>query len=266
MPEPGVQSIVRALDILELLSMSGESLGVSEIARQLGLNKSTTHRILGILLERGYVDRSGRDARYRAGLRMVDLASVRLHELELKAEAYPVLSDLNRRTGFSAHMAILDGNQAVYIEKIDSPSRLRLYSQIGRRIPLHCTALGKVLLAGLPDRVLEPLLSRLVLSACTHRSRTTAEDLRAELDQVRRLGWATDDEEHEQAVRCVAAPVRDYRNRVVAAVSLSGPAVDLSLSPDQWPVKAVLSASRTISERMGARPEEAAGPSEGDIP
>lgn len=246
MEKPAVQVLDRALDLIELLSLERSGLGVTELGGRLSLHKSTVHRLLSALAERGYIEKE--DSRYRLGLKFVELASLRLNQLELKTEAAPELRRLTESLGQVVHLAILDGTEAVYIEKLEPQTSLRMYSQIGRRIPLHCTALGKSLLSGLkePDRA--AIATRLGFQKFTAATITTPEGLLQELDRVQKRGWSIDDGEYEDGIRCVGSPVRDYTGRVIAAISASG-----SARPGGFEdiARQVTATARAISRRMG---------------
>ncbi len=252
MEKPAVQVLDRALDLIELLSLESSGLGVTELGARLSLHKSTVHRLLSALAERGYIEKD--DGRYRLGLKFVELASLRLNQLELKTEASPTLRRLASRLDRVAHLAILDGIEAVYIEKLEPQASLRMYSQIGRRIPVHCTALGKSLLSGLSETELNTLTARITFERFTQATLTTPELLKEDVVRTRQRGWSLDDEEYERGIRCVAVPVRDYTRRVVAAISVSGPArVEDRMEEVAYQVQ---DAAFEISRRMGYALEE----------
>jgi DNA-binding IclR family transcriptional regulator len=252
MEKPAVQVLDRALDLIELLSLERSGLGVTELGGRLSLHKSTVHRLLSALAERGYIEKN--DGRYRLGLKFVELASLRLNQLELKTEASPTLRRLASTLDRVAHLAILDGTEAVYIEKLEPQASLSMYSQIGRRIPVHCTALGKSLLSGLSETELNALTARLTFEKFTQATLTTPDRLKEDVARTRQRGWSLDDEEYERGIRCVAVPVRDYTKRIVAAVSVSGPArVEDRMEEIAYQVQ---DAAFEISRRMGYAPGE----------
>jgi len=253
MEKTAVQTLDRALDVIELLSLERDGLGVTEIGSRIALHKSTVHRLLNSLADRGYIEKT-ESSRYRLGLKFIELASLRLNHLELKTEAAPALRRLAELAGRVAHLAILDDTEAVYIEKVEPVASLRMYSQIGRRIPVHCTALGKSLLSGLEEGDLRTLLGRLPYQRFTASTKTTPAELRLEIDRTRARGWSLDDAEHEDGIRCVAAPVRDYTSKVIAAISVSGPANQGQRAEDL--ADEVRGTALAISRRMGYAQEE----------
>lgn len=246
----GVQVLDRAFDILDILSLEPEGLGITLLAERTALHKSTVHRIVNALAERGYVEKT-QSGQYRIGLKMVDISSVYLNQVELKTEARPILRELTQRTGITTHLAILDGTSAVYIDKVAVEQYLRLYSQIGRRIPVHCSALGKCLLAGLSAAELDKLLSKYQYDIFTDKTITDENTLREQIAAVHHKGYAIDDREHEEGIRCVAAPVLDYRGKIIAAISMS--ASEKQMTDEQLDEYAayIVQAANQISIRMG---------------
>lgn len=250
MSEKGAQLIDRLLDILELLSLEKDGLGVTEIGNRTGLHKSTVHRIVSALAERGYIEKVSGRGIYKIGLKLVEISSVYLNSVELKTEARPYLHELTAHLGQPSHLAILDDTDAVYIDKVDMVNNIRLYSQIGRRIPVYCSALGKCLLSGLNDNEMQEIVSRCSFEKYT--ANTLDKD--ALLKQVRAVaaaGWAIDDEEHDEGIRCVASPVLDYRGKVIAAVSIAGPAAVIAPQNDSETGRVLRETALKISERMG---------------
>lgn len=246
-----VQSLDRALDIIELLSLEREGLGVTEIGNRISLHKSTVHRLLNSLADRGYIEKVERSSLYKLGFKFVEIASLRLNHLELKIEAVAPLRRLAESLGQTVHLAILDGTEVVYIEKIEPVSTLRMYSQIGRRAPLHCTALGKSLLSGLSDDQLALLVGQLSFQRFTSDTLTKPEQLIREVEQVRKVGWSLDDNENEEGIRCIAAPIRDYARNVIAAISVSGDKKIISKKRESEIAQHVKDTAYTISQRMG---------------
>lgn len=222
----GVQSVERALDVLEVLAAGG-ALGISEVAAGAGLPDGTAHRLLRTLVARGYV-RQHPDRRYALGAGLLGLgAGARRAAV---AVAGPFLSRLVELSGETANLAVLEGDRVVYVAQAPSPHRLRIFAEVGRHVTAHSTAVGKVLLAGLPDAEVTALLGRTGMPARTARTCTTRGGLLTQLAAVRCQGWAVDDEEEETGVRCVAVPVQDGR-RVLAAMSVSGPASRVPARP-----------------------------------
>lgn len=215
-----VQSVDRALELLEALAAAEVSLGVGELARAVGLPQGTTHRLLRSLEQRGYVhqDATRKYSIGTAALRIGDAA-----QRSLARGAKPYLAELVEASGESANLAVLEGHDVVYVAQSPSPHSLRMFTEVGRHVSPHATAVGKVMLAAMPrDRALA-VLRRTGLPRHTEHTITELDEFLAELDLARERGWAVDEGEQELGVRCLAVPVHQ-RGQVVAAVSLSGPA------------------------------------------
>jgi len=214
----GVQSVDRALDVLEALAAHGGEAGLSEIAATTGLPYGTIHRLLRTLLARGYV-RQESDRRYALGGALVRLGGAA--ENMVATWARPYLARMVELSGETANLAVLEGDFVVYVAQVPSPRRLRMFAEVGRRVPAHSTAVGKVLLADRPDAA--AILERTGMPRRTDRTITSVPEMLAELERVRERGYALDLGEEETGVHCLAVPVRDGQ-RVVAGMSVSGPA------------------------------------------
>lgn len=220
--EGGIQSINRALDIIEALSGERNGLGVSEISRRIGLHKSTAYRMLQTLAAREYIEKND-EGNYRIGLNLIKAVSYHINSLELQTEARPFITKVTRELGLTCHMGVLDGNEVVYIEKMDVFSNVRLYAQIGVHVPSYSCSLGKCLLSNYSTSDLRKLMANCTFVRFTDRTIGSIEELIRDLDGVRKRGWAIDDEESETGYRCLGAPIYDYRGDIIAAISASGP-------------------------------------------
>jgi len=248
-----VQTLDRAFDIVELLSRETGGLNLTEIATRMNLNKSTAHRILAALLERGYVEKREQGKVYRLGLEFIELSSAFLNSLELKTEARPILNQLSRQTGQTVFMAVMREGDVVCIDKVESFSGLRRRKIIGKRTPPYATSLGKSLLTGLTEAEIVKLFEDRPFNGITEHTIDNVHDLLKEVDLTRRRGWAQGNQENEPGTMCVGAPVHDYRNTVVAAV---GAAWEIEAQPDldlKRVAALVVEATREISHRMGCR-------------
>ena len=213
-----VQSLDRAFDILELLSKEPEGMILTEIGNRLNLHKSTVFRLLSSLKNRGYIEKIDNNI-YKLGLGFIDLCSIYLNNLELKTEAEPFMRKLSMFSTQTVFLAILQDNKAVYIDKVENFESMRKYSIIGRKTPLHSSALGKSLLMGIPDEEIKEIFAE---SGFEIKTKNTIRDITRLLDEIkisRERGWSFDDEEGEEGIRCVAAPIYDYRNKIIASVS-----------------------------------------------
>jgi IclR family transcriptional regulator, pca regulon regulatory protein len=221
------QSLERGLAVLCAFSPDRPALGISELARDLGLTRSTTHRYVATLASLGFLDQDASTRKYRLGPRVLDLGFSVLGSLGLREIAAPHLRRLTDSTGHTSNLAIRDDTDVILIDRVRGrPGRyhhLEFTLHVGSRIPAYCSATGKVLLASLPRRDLEKLLDRIDLLQRGPRTLTSKRALLAELDQVRRTGIAVNDEELESALRSIAAPVRARSGEVVAAINVAIP-------------------------------------------
>ncbi|MEW6045280.1 MAG: IclR family transcriptional regulator, partial [Bacillota bacterium] len=189
--------------------------------------------------------------RYQLGLGLFELGSLVVATAELRKVARPVLESIHSACGETVHLAILDEGDVVYIDKIESRNKLRMYSEVGRRAPAHCTGLGKVLLAHLPDGELQRVIDRKGLRAYTSRTITSAHALREHLARVRLQGYAVDAGEHEELVRCAAAPVFDHMGKALAAVSVAAVAVEVGSARFEELISLVRDGAHRISAALG---------------
>jgi IclR family KDG regulon transcriptional repressor len=247
-----VNSVQRAAAILGLLMREGR-LGLSQVARSLGIPKSTAHSILETLEGEGLVGRDGSTGTFGLGIRLLELGQAAQESFELRRVASPHLLALNRDLDETVHLTVLDGDVVLYVECFESSKRLRTYSVIGVRAPLHCTAVGKAILAFLDDDEQIRLLNRIPLDRFTARTITGRTALRAHLKAVRARGWSVDDVEHEEGVRCVGAPVFDHLGRVCASISISGPTQRITAGSLPRLAKKAQATALAISRTLGYR-------------
>ncbi|SDD07705.1 IclR family transcriptional regulator [Actinokineospora iranica] len=216
------QSLDRALTVLAALAEGRRTL--DELAATVGVHKTTVLRLLRTLETHRFVHRD--DIRhYRLGTALFDLANRALDDRDVRRCAEPALRALNERTGHTVHLASYEGGEVVYIDKYESTHQVRMYSRVGKRAPLHCTAVAKVLVAAFESSRRREIAESVQYTAMTENTITTPEAYLAELAAVADRGWALDDSEHEDFIHCVAAPIRGARGEVLAAASVSVPKV-----------------------------------------
>ena len=246
----GVQSVGRAVSILELLADSQGELGVTELGRRLGVHKATASRLVATLAEHGLVERNPVTDKYRLGFGLIHLAGSAMAGMDLAREARPVLEELAERTEETVNLAVLDGDGVLNVDQITSPRTVASQSWIGRRTPWHCTSSGKVLVAFLPEDELAQLLAA-ALERHSRKTVTDPERLRAILAEAQTRGYAQTIEELEDGLNAVAAPIRRADGHVIAAVSVAGPA--FRMRPADLPriARTVVDATGTISRRLG---------------
>jgi DNA-binding IclR family transcriptional regulator len=215
-------AVERALAILELAADHPEGLSNSEISRALGIPKSSASYILRALERRGYLRRDVASGKYYVGLKVLSLGRDALAGISLADLAVPVLRSLVERTRLTAHLAVLDHGQAVYVAKVDAPGFIKMDTWVGRRMYVHSTSVGKALVAHLPEADVEAILREHGLKKRTPKTISRVTRFFDELEEIRAQGYAVDDEENSLGARCVAAPIFDAMGRVPAAVGLSG--------------------------------------------
>ncbi|HQE05962.1 MAG: IclR family transcriptional regulator [Tepidanaerobacteraceae bacterium] len=245
-----VQSVKRAMMILEELATEKEGLGVTELAKRINLHKSTVHRMLNTLLDIGYVEQNLASEKYRLGMKILFLGGTILERMDIRHEAHDLLKELSEKVNETVHLVVPDGFRAIYIDKMDSNKTIRMHSQIGRIAPLHASAVGKAILAFSEDVFIKELIER-GLEKFTSNTITEPKDLLRHLKMIRERGFSVDDEENEEGIRCVGAPIFNYTGKVIGAVSVSGPTVTVTQERINQISESVIDCAKKISHRMG---------------
>jgi DNA-binding IclR family transcriptional regulator len=246
-----VQVLDRALAILTVLgNQQGES-SLAELCAALNLHKSTVHRLIMVLERHGLVGKNPITGRYRLGLRLFEMGSKAIAALDIREHARPFLVRVQQETQETVNLAILDQGEVLYVEKVEPHRNLRMAASLGGRFPAHSTALGKAMLAGLPEPEVDAILQTHGMKARTPNTITSAADLKAELRTVRAQGYAIDDEENEEGARCVAAAALDHFGRPLVAISVSGPAFRVNKAKVSLIAKSVVEAAEELSGVLG---------------
>lgn len=219
---PNSTAVERAFAILEFLDSTQRKWNISEISRRLKLPKSTTHILILTLEHLGYIQRDPASRSFSLCLKLSGLGRSVLKNMPLPTIALPFMKTLAQSLRLTTHLAMLDKGQAIYVQKVDGPGFIRFDTYIGKRTNLHCTAVGKVLLAHSPAKMQEEYLNKTTFIRHTKRTIISSSQLKKELLNIRRQGWAMDDQEEELDVRCLAMPVYGEDNSVVAALGVSG--------------------------------------------
>ena len=246
----------RALAILDVLSAQGPDLSLGEISEKLGLHKSTAHRLMMVLERHKLVDRNSANARYRLGLKLFELGTRAVSQLDLRERARSVLERLVLETGETVHLSILDDTEVLYLDKVEPARSVRMSSTVGRRNPAYCTAMGKAILAHLPEAQVEAIVHKHGLKAMTSNTITSLLELKEELADIRVRGYSVDDEEIEEGVRCVGCVVRDFSGGPMAAISVSGPSFRVTLEKVKGLSRAVVAAAGALSAQLGFKGEQ----------
>jgi DNA-binding IclR family transcriptional regulator len=243
------RSVLKALDVLETLVAAPGPMSLSDIARAVDRPLPTVHRLLRTLELRDYVE--SLHGSYRLTLKLFDLGTTVASRIDIVAESRPRVEALCNELDETINVSVRSGTSAVYVLKVESPRSVRLISQLGMHVPLHCTAMGKVLLAYLDEAQREEVLESLELLPRTDHTIVARDALEAELDRVAGRGWAVDAQEFDYGLICVAAPIFDHTGRVTAAISAAGP--EARMPEDRLPEvgASVASAAADISRRLG---------------
>lgn len=248
-----VQVIDRAVAILDEIAKAPHDLSGIEISEKLGLHKSTVHRLLAVLDSNGLVERRPEGSRYGLGWRVFELGIVAASRLDLLERAKPHVARLVDLTGETAHFGVLRQGEVVSLVNVDSRYTVRTPATVGRRIPLHCTSQGKAILAFMPPEVVEEHLAGCVFTRLTRNTIPDRERFLEELALVRKRGYALDNEEFEEGLRCLAAPVHDHSGAVAGAVGIAGPSFRMSGARLSQLSRAVMEVAAGLSEALGFR-------------
>ncbi len=246
-----VKSVSRALDIITLVSLKKGGLGVTEIANQIDINKSSVYRILSTLVQYGYIEQDSETGRYKLGYKLLEVSSKLLESIDLRAEARPYLQELENLTNEVIHLVVYDQGEVVYIEKLEGNETLRMHSKVGKRAPMHCTSVGKAILAYLPTNVVQDILDRKGMPMHTDKTITNKDNFLQELIEVRKRGYALDTEENEYGITCIAVPIFDHLGKVIAAVSISGPTMRMTKERMEKLQSQMIQIGKKISKRLG---------------
>lgn len=252
-PNYPIKVLTKTFSVLETLLKNKAPMSMTEISERLDFYPSTIHRILDTLKYGGYVEQDPTTQKYQLGLKLLELGMAKLQQIDLVGEATPYLKELAKKCNETVHLAILEDSQVLYLAKEESSQTIRMISYVGRRAPIHCTALGKVLLANLPLEERNKLLDRIELPRLTEHTITDRKQLEIELEEIVENGFGLDREEHEQDVRCIAAPVRNYQEKVIAAVSISSPAYRINEKNQNHIKEEIVATCKKISSRLGFR-------------
>lgn len=213
--------LARGLNLLEVLAQSAEGMTAIELADSIGIHKTSVYRYLNTLLQAGYIQTNG-DGRYHLGNKILELSSQLLRRTPLRETAHPFLVNLSAETEKTVHLCVLDGHDVVYIDKVESQRSLPILSRIGSRAPAYCTGVGKALLSGLPTDQVVSLLREVTLERRTPNTITDPIQLLEEIKLTAERGYAIDNGEHEEGIKCFAAPIKGYSGDIVGAISITG--------------------------------------------
>lgn len=256
-----INSLDRALRILTILGERGVPMRVSDISRKLGIDKSTAYRIISTLRTRGFVEQESDTRKYTLGLKVLEVAALKLRSIKLVPAAKPFMEELMLRTREAVHLGVLAEGEVMYVDSEQCSGPFNVNTQVGGRAPVHSSAVGKALLAYRSPEEVSRIVATRGLTRFTDRTIISTEDLLEHLASVRKQGWAMDDEETYIGVRCLASAVLDHRGRAVASVGVSGPIQHMTHERISFLGQLVKEAAAKISKRLGYVP----GTSEGIV-
>ncbi|MCZ8515092.1 IclR family transcriptional regulator [Paenibacillus filicis] len=248
---PIIQAVDRALRILDLFDEFHTELKITDISERMVLHKSTVHSLLKTLQMHGYIDQNPENGKYKLGMKLFERGNFVIHGLDIRKIAKSYLMKLSTNTGQTTHLVILDGKEGVYIDKVEGPQALIVYSRIGRRINLHSSGVGKALAAFRSHDELKKMLDGYEYKRMTPNTIDNESDFLKELRKVADQGYAIDNQENEPGVRCVAAPILNHTGHAIAAISLS--TLTSRVDDDQFAgyIDMVKNAVEELSEQMG---------------
>ncbi|MGA2101450.1 MAG: IclR family transcriptional regulator [Candidatus Sulfotelmatobacter sp.] len=247
-------AVERALGMLEAVAQEPDGLSNAEISRKLQIPKSSASYILRTLEKQGYLNRDSHSGKYRVGLKILSLSRGALSGIDVRELALPIMRHLVEKTSLTCHLAILDGSEAVYIEKVEPPGFIRMDTWVGRRMRVHATSVGKALVAHIQRERLEKMLAEAGMEKRTHKTITTVPKFLKELEKVRAQGYAVDDEENNLEARCVGAPVFNQLGGIEASLGLSGTIHQVNSQTMPRILEALKDAARHLSMQLGYRP------------
>lgn len=250
-PNQLIKSLDRALDILELIVGRENGMGVTEISRELDIHKSTVYRLLDTLKFRGYLEKNEDNHKYITGINLFELSSKVLNDIDSRVRVRPYLEELMQKTKETIHLGILDSGEIIYLDKVESTATIRMYSQVGKRVSAHSTSLGKAIMAHLPEEQVKEILQEKGMEKETKNTITEKEKFLKHLEKVRKQGYAVDDEEQEEDIRCIAGPIFNHRGEVVAAFSISAPITRMNETRMKELAELVVEYSQKMSRSLG---------------
>ena len=241
----------KLLKIMELLVNHPQGIGLTKIAKSLSLSSPSVHRFMSILMEEGWVDQN-QHKKYFLTFKITSLGEKYLRKQEIREIAHPFLLKLRDQVGETIHLGVLQGNLIVYLDKIDSKQTIQLASHVGSSVPCHCTALGKIILAFSDEEKVKSILSTVEWIKYTENTIDNIDDFVKELFLTKERGYSIDNVEWERGIRCFAAPIMNYEKKVIAAVSVSGPAFLQSEEVNKNIISNMLNISKEISMSFGS--------------
>jgi len=252
-PKYPIKVLLNAFSIFDILIKKNQPVTIHELSETLNIYPSTIHRILDTLHYLGYIEKRVDSDEYQIGLKAIELGLLKLNQISLIQEAKPYLEALSKEMNENIYLGVLFEGEVMYEAKKEALRKISLVTHIGTRAPVHCTSLGKVLIANLPPKEREKILENTPLQRLTKNTIVDRKALEKEIEQVQKLGYALDNEEYENEIRCIAAPVKNHQGKVIAAISISGPSYRFTPDREESMIKAIMETAKKISVRLGLR-------------
>ncbi|RCW77211.1 IclR family transcriptional regulator [Saliterribacillus persicus] len=249
---PIIQSVERALSIIDLFDEQHPELKITDISNRLNLNKSTTHSLLKTLKEHNYIKQNHDSGKYSLGLKVLERGQFVLNSMDIRQISKEYLGQLSEKTGQTTHLVIMEGMYGVYIDKVEGASAI-VYSRIGKRVPIHCSAVGKSLMAFKSLNEIDDLLTDYNFFKQTSKTITTKQKYLRELQKVKDTGYSVDDEENEPGIYCIAVPIFDYSNQAVAAISISTTKQTINQAMKKLIIQELKQTCDQISNQLGSK-------------
>ncbi len=248
---PMTDATIRLFQIIEFLANARDWVSLRTMARELHISAASAYRTLNSLKEIGYVRQDSQDAKYQLTLKIAGISAQVLDNVQLRQIAHPFLQELTSQTNETTHLAVLEDIEIVYIDKVDNSQAIRMRSRVGQRGYLHCTAVGKSMLAFIPEPQRETVFSRLKLQPLTENTITDPELFREHLSKIRHQGYAVDDEENEVGIRCIGSPIFDHAGRITGALSISGWTITMTRERIPQLASQIIQSCQKISQELG---------------
>ena len=246
-----MQSVERTLTIMELLSDYNEGLGLTDISSKVNLHKSTVHRLLGTLIYMGYVVQDPSSNKYRISLKLYEIGAKRVDSIGVLSASKPFTKVLMENTNEVVHLVVRDGNSIVYIDKVEANNTIIMASRVGKRSPMYCTSVGKAMLAHMGDSEINDVWEQSKIEKLTDKTIVDLDEFKKELEDIRKKGYAEDDEENEIGVRCIGAPIFNRNGEIEGAISVSGPTIRVTKEKVAEIAAEVKKCAELISKELG---------------
>lgn len=248
-----VQSVDRTLTILEVLSDYEDGLGITEISEKVELHKSTVHRLLNTLIFKGYIKQDKNTNKYGLTLKLFELGNKKVESMDLVSVVEPYLKELMEKTNEVVHLGMREGSDIIYVSKMEPQKSMKMYTRIGMRKPIYCTAMGKAMMAYMTEEEAQKIWDESDIQKLTNNTIVDFNDIKENLRDIREKGYAMDDQEVEEGIRCVGTILKDHKSRICGAISISGSILSFTEDKISYYSKVILEHAEKISKELGYR-------------